>query len=414
MKKNNTKVELKKYLSQKEKIKNTFISSCIILVVLTFFIFITYSYFIKDSGEINVGDTYAAIPEYDVEIINKELVDNTNGQQAVITIYNYSNTNTYSYNLGYYYNAGGACNPINVYYKIPSEEYSHPEGIIKPNEEKKIYLVSNNICRGESTLIDENSPVELKLNSGYEYTPSLLEYPYEKIEYSPLESTTELINMEVLDSDIDIFPNVAYNIDTEDEYYLFGEGVGFTLYNNGNVTINKNRSYPTDNNYVECGILDDFNNSNKSKIAKTNIIDIYAEDGTYIETYYLKTGPSALSKFVFSQRFPTSNSTLKQLSSNSGITNTINITGYNTSTVRDFIDVEYVNTKNGGFDDSKTGGSIRFALSFNNSPNCYSSPINELNINPNQVKVRATNYLYIGICDAGTLKGTVTYDITIY
>ena len=414
MKKNNTKVELKKYLSQKEKIKNTFISSCIILVVLTFFIFITYSYFIKDSGEINVGNTYAAIPEYDVEIINKELVDNTNGQQAVITIYNYSNTNTYSYNLGYYYKAGGACRTVNVYYKIPSEEYSHPEGIIKPNEEKKIYLVSNNLCLGRNTLIDELSPVELKLYSGYEYTPSLLEYPYEKIEYSPLSSTTKLLIIEGVDSTI--FPNVLYNIDTEDEYYLFGNyslnslKANFILTNNGNIRIDNNDIYPTDNNEVTFAVSNNYNT------ATTHSIDILAEDGTYIKTYYLKTGISALSKFVFRQQITAYQNTLKQLSSGSGIAKAFNITGYNTNTVQDFIDVEYVNTNDGGFGDSKTGGTIHFVLSANAAPNCNSGYVKSINVNPGTFKVGTTNTLWVYLCNgAGGSNLTVAkYDVTIY
>ena len=163
MKRNNTKVELKKYLSQKEKIKNTFISSCIILVVLTFFIFITYSYFIKDSGEIDVGKTYAAAPNAnsEVEIIDKQIVENTSSrQEAIYTIKNSSNTNTYSYYLYQGYN-GTFC--PDIFYKIPSKEYSHAKGIIKPNEEKKLYIINKSDC--------DINYLDIKVDSGYEYSP---------------------------------------------------------------------------------------------------------------------------------------------------------------------------------------------------------------------------------------------------
>ena len=185
MKKNNTKVELKKYLSQKEKIKNTFISSCIILVVLTFFIFITYSYFIEDSGEIDVGNVQASVTN--VEIYNKEIVENTNNQKAIITIVNNSSEN-YSYNLNY--QEDESC--YEVYYDITSEEYSHPKGIITSYSEKKIYLISRSGCNINS--------LNLKVDSGYEYSPIKISNGYEEISYlyksnSQQEHETDLINL---------------------------------------------------------------------------------------------------------------------------------------------------------------------------------------------------------------------------
>ena len=181
MKKNNTKVELKKYLSQKEKIKNTFIYSCIILIILTFVIFITYSYFIEDSGNIEMGNLHAAVPE--LEIKDKQIVENTNNQQAIYIIKNNSNINTYSYNL--YYSDLTSGNYGTIYYKIPSKGYSHAKGIIKPKEEKKIYLVTDSTEHGEY-LLGGNSPWNVQLLSGYEYTiPRVDDGDYE-IKYSPL------------------------------------------------------------------------------------------------------------------------------------------------------------------------------------------------------------------------------------
>ena len=263
MKKNNTKVELKKYLSQKEKIKNTFISSCIILVVLTFLIFITYSYFIKDSGEINVGNTQAAVP--DVEIIDRQIVENTNNQQVIYTIRNNSNTNTYSYNLGYYNVTGGAVGGTELYYKIPNEEYSHPEGIIKPDEEKKIYLVSSRIQDGyEFTEI-----YNIKINSGYEYTPIDIDAKYKKLTYSPLESTAELGELLPSFGTLDPYfdPNITdYNLIYNPEETE--ENISFTPY------------FYIGNGYLAQYEFPFSPNKNYS-------ISVYAEDGTFIKTYYI-------------------------------------------------------------------------------------------------------------------------------
>ena len=270
MKKNNTKVELKKYLSQKEKIKNTFISSCIILVVLTFLIFITYSYFINKTGEIDVGNTYAAIPEYDVEIISKEGFENANAQQTVFTIYNFSSTNTYSYNLKYFDQSYGYCGQ--VYYKIPSGEYSHPEGIIKPNEEKKILLVTNHTCIDTTDLTMDDSTWDVKLNLGYEYTPIIIDDEYQKIEYSPLESTTELRSLVPGHGTLEpsFNPNITdYNLIYNEDESSYSTISFNPTYSSGSGSLSK-YSYPFNDGY------------------KYNI-KFYAEDGTYINTYNIHT-----------------------------------------------------------------------------------------------------------------------------
>ena len=401
MKKNNTKVELKKYLSQKEKIKNTFISSCIILVVLTFFIFITYSYFIKDSGEIDVGNTYAAVPEYDVEIVNKELVDNTNGQQAIITIYNNSNTNTYSYNLGYYANTGGACNTINVYYKIPSYEYSHSEGIIKPNEEKKIYLVSNRICMGRDTLIGEYSPVELKLYSGYEYTPSLLEYPYEKIEYSTLSSTAELTDLTPSTG----FLSPAYNENTDNYNLYVPYTYTDTTYNpdahiNINPTFTNGGYITSETDYTNGTIYYSFYSYN------SHTISVYAEDGTFVKAITINSGVAAVSNLKIESYSSSKSSVIYNSSlgycgsiggrfcSISGLDSNLNKTRFTFT----FADENW----NSGYDFgiSLINRYNQFPrCSSNNSPNVINNTV--MDFNTASIEVGENNYLYIYLCNGG-------------
>ena len=277
MKKNNTKVELKKYLSQKEKIKNTFISSCIILVVLTFFIFITYSYFIEKTGEIDVGNVQTAMSNSDVTIIKRgEEVPDSNNQQYIYTIKNKSNTNTYSYNLSYQDKSSGRFRKI--YYKIPSKEYSHPEGIIKPGEEKKIYLIFEQGITKEvlGEIYNQNGvwngttgPFYFKVFSNYEYTPPKVEEDYVKIEYSPLSETTELTDLKSYSVGY-LIPLFNSNTLTYDLYlpeYYYDEAVYFkpTLTNNGKVLNNK------------IDIYDSYRFNREIKV--------YAEDGTYVKSY---------------------------------------------------------------------------------------------------------------------------------
>ena len=269
MKKNNTKVELKKYLSQKEKIKNTFISSCIILVVLTFFIFITYSYFINKTGEIEVGNFNSSIP--DVKIIKSENVENTNYQQMEFTIHNYSNTNTYSYNLNWKDKASGHFGQI--YYKIPSKEYSHPVGIIKPNETKKIRLVTTYSISKPLSVDPNNGPWHVKLDSGYEYSKPKLEEGYENIKYSPLSETTELTDL--TSSYGTLKPTFNKNVENYDLYVQNTSARNITLI--GNLT---------NNGKIIDAVFDmpEFN----SKIEVNRKLKVYAEDGTYIRDYTIK------------------------------------------------------------------------------------------------------------------------------
>ena len=297
MKKNNTKVELKKYLSQKEKIKNTFISSCIILVILTFFIFITYSYFIKDSGEINVGDTYAAIP--DVEIISIKRLENTNNQQYIYKIKNNSNTNTYSYSLNWKDKSAGHFGK--VYYKIPNEEYSHSEGIIKPNEEKNILLVTENSLTNKilgnkydetGKFIGTNGPWIYKVFSGFQYSKPKREKGYEKIKYSPLSETTELLDLKTSDGVLKYKYNndnvVSGFIKTKQNYDLL-----FSIYpRNGILDTNINN----DNKTNSLALISNLSNNGKITGSIINLnkegeinheIKVYAEDGTYVKSYYI-------------------------------------------------------------------------------------------------------------------------------
>ncbi len=269
MKKNNTKVELKKYLSQKEKIKNTFISSCIILVILTFFIFITYSYFINKTGEIEVGNFNSSIS--DVKIIKSENVENTNYQQMEFTIHNYSNTNTYSYNLNWKDKASGHFGQI--YYKIPSEEYSHPVGIIKPNETKKIRLVTTYSISKPLSVDPNNGPWHIKLDSGYEYSKPKLEEGYENIKYSPLSETTELTDL--TSSYGTLKPTFNKNVENYDLYVQNTSARNITLI--GNLT---------NNGKIIDAVFDmpEFN----SKIEVNRKLKVYAEDGTYIRDYTIK------------------------------------------------------------------------------------------------------------------------------
>ena len=288
MKKNNTKVELKKYLSQKEKIKNTFISSCIILVVLTFFIFITYSYFINKTGEIEVGNFNSSIP--DVKIIKSENVENTNYQQMEFTIHNYSNTNTYSYNLNWKDKASGHFGQI--YYKIPSKEYSHPVGIIKPNETKKIRLVTTYSISKPLSVDPNNGPWHVKLDSGYEYSKPKLEEGYKNIKYSPLSETTELTEL------------IPYNLHGtyNNVGYLkpeFNENiVEYDLYIPENLPDSIIPVPSSGSKYYPFQIHNKLTNNGKLVGSIFNIdtpkekinhkMDVYAEDGTYIKTYTIK------------------------------------------------------------------------------------------------------------------------------
>ena len=267
MKKNNTKVELKKYLSQKEKIKNTFISSCIILVVLTFFIFITYSYFIKDSGEINVGATQTAVANSDVKIADIEIVENSNNKKAIITIRNNSNTNTYSYNLNYQDNE----NSYEIYYDISDIYYSHAKGIIKPFEEKKVYLISKLDC--------DINDLNLKVDSGYEYSPVKISDGYNEINYylyATMQHKTELI---------DLWPD---------------EGLLSPYFETGiykyDMYIDRNSIESFDGWLNEIHFDTDFSNggyitgqtvqiNNEGTIKHK--IKVYADDGTYITTYII-------------------------------------------------------------------------------------------------------------------------------
>ena len=276
MAKKNMKVDLERYMSPEEKIKRSFIFSCTILVILTFLIFITYSFFINNTGEIDVGDTYAAIP--DVEIIDNQIVDNTNNQQAIYTIKNNSNTNTYSYNLVYNNVTDGAVGSAELYYKIPDVEYSHPEGIIKPNEEKKIYLVSGRIQDGHEFTEIYN----IKINSGYEYTPIIENDEYKKLKYSPLSETTELIDLSPSFGTLEpLFdPEITdYNLLYED--YEIATYIDFTP------------SF-----YGDSGYLSKY--SFRFSTNKNYNISVYAEDGTYINTYNISavhTVPGKIKKF---------------------------------------------------------------------------------------------------------------------
>ena len=274
MKKVDTKVKLKKYLSQKEKIKNTFISSCIILVVLTFFIFITYSYFINKTGEIEVGNFNSSIP--DVEIINKEIVKNTNNQQAIVTIKNNSNSNIYSYNLNWKDKSSGHFGE--VYYKVPSEKYSHPEGIIKPNETKKIWLVANNDIN--KYLVQTQayaSPWELKLDSGYEYLKPDKDEGYEDIKYSPLSETAELKNL-----------NPSIGMLSPD---FNSSTLSYELHIPISENINTIELTPeiSNNGKIDNGTVTISYNANTYKYSVDKKIKLYAEDGTYIKTYTIST-----------------------------------------------------------------------------------------------------------------------------
>ena len=159
-----------------------------------------------------------------------------------------------------------------MYYKIPSEEYSHPEGIIKPNEEKKILLVTNHRCIDTTDLTMDDSTWDVKLNLGYEYTPIIIDDEYQKIEYSTLESTTELSSLvpghgtlePSFDSNITDY-NLIYNED-ESSYST----ISFNpTYSSGSGSLSR-YSYPFNDGY------------------KYNI-KFYAEDGTYINTYNIHT-----------------------------------------------------------------------------------------------------------------------------
>ena len=269
MKKNNTKVELKKYLSQKEKIKNTFISSCIIIVVLTFFIFITYSYFIEKTGEIDVGNVQAAIPEYDVVVENKEIVENTNNQKAIITIKNNSLEN-YSYNLNFEENE----NCKEIYYDITGVEYSHPKGIIKPSEEKKIYLISRSGCNINS--------LNLKLDTGYEYSPIKISNGYKEISYlyksnSQQEHETDLIALWA-----DYYGELSPSFDTEiTEYEMYVNRDDLEAYGGSGIEITFNSIFSNDG-YIT-GEKVQINEEGTIK----HEIKVYTNDGKYIQTYII-------------------------------------------------------------------------------------------------------------------------------
>ncbi len=273
MKKNKLKVELKKYLSQKEKIKNTFISSCIILVVLTFFIFITYSYFINKTGEIEVGNFNSSIP--DVEIINKEIVKNTNNRQVIYTIKNNSSSYTYSYSL--FYKIKGT-RIASIFYKIPSKEYSHPEGIIKPNETKKIFLLSSpdtNHSYLQNDLTTDSW--DFQLYSGYEYSKPKIEGGYQKINYSLLSETAELKNLNP--SIGTLSPN--FNSST----------LSYELHIPSSVTITTIELTPeiSNNGEIDDKTITISYNANTYRYNVDKKIKLYAEDGTYLKTYTIST-----------------------------------------------------------------------------------------------------------------------------
>ncbi len=258
MAKKNMKVDLERYMSPEEKIKRSFIFSCTILVILTFLIFITYSFFINNTGEKDVGNVQATNSSSDVVFYEA-------GDSEYI-IKNNSNTNAYSYNLSY--KESESCSN-DIYYKIPSDGYSHAKGIIKPGEEKRVYIINKSNC-------DINSQ-NLKINSGYEYSPVKVSTGYQEIKYlntSNLEHETELeylwvdngwlepeFNKYTLEYNLCIYEDIIG--DTADSITEINfEG---SLLNNGYITGEK--AILTDDDIIK------------------HKIKVYAEDGTYIQTY---------------------------------------------------------------------------------------------------------------------------------
>ena len=417
MAKNNMKVDLKKYISPEEKVKRSFIFSCTILIILTFIIFITYSYFIEDSGNIEMGNLHAAVPE--LEIKDKKIVENTNGHQAIYTIKNNSNTNTYSYNLNYSDSLSGIYGKI--YYKIPSKEYSHAKGIIKPNEEKKIYLVTDFTDPFEF-LLGENSSWKVQLLSGYEYTIPSVGDGYYEIKYSPLSSSTQLIEMKGGNSNTKIFPSEFGAVDYVNDntnFYLFGSydqtflPFIFKLSNGGYVNNFDNGEVKADpDNNASYSLYNDYNTPH------TYPFDVYAEDGTFIKTYYLETGITALSKLKFRQQYKIGDSLIFEAKYSNGAPKKFNISGYSDGVLYNYMDVEFLKGNSIlYYPHSHYPVDLEFGLAFNDmQSNCVSYPEvpeTTISIPPPYVKSGSTNSLYVNICSSGGIDIVVAkYDIT--
>ena len=334
MKKVDTKVELKKYLSQKDKIKNTFISSCIILVVLTFFIFITYSYFINKTGEIEVGNFNSAIPN--VEIINKEIVKNTNNRQIIYTIKNNSSSNTYSYNL--FYKIKGT-RIASIFYKIPSKEYSHPEGIIKPNETKKIFLLSSPDTNHSNLQNDLTTDAwDFKLNSGYEYSKPKIEGGYQKINYSPYSETAELTDLNV-PSDVTGYLNPSFtkyssSYDLLLDYTVTSLKLNYNITNNGEIYLDGIKANLTSKTI-------DINSIN-NKILKKRTIKIYAEDGSFVKDISLTTGQEQVTRLIVTKSFGNNETPLYDTKFTNGMPSSLVIHGYESGNFTVNFKLEYI------------------------------------------------------------------------
>ncbi len=252
MAKNNVKVELKKYISPEEKAKNTFIFSCVILIILMFAIFITYSFFISESGDKTVTSTTAATPNI---TFTSSIVSNTNGQQKDVTIKN--NTGYYfSYNL--HYTSSSA-----IYYKIPDTSHAAPSGIIAPLGSIKVRLVSANTNFFNSS----DSSIGLGIDSGYQYTPLQTQ---KSIEFSTLNSSTSISNLSV-SGQYYLSPSFRSTV-TSYSLYVSNTTTSVTF----NVTPSSSgKLVPSSFSSLVVG------DNNKT-------MNLYAQDGTLIKTYTIK------------------------------------------------------------------------------------------------------------------------------
>ena len=245
MAKQKVKVDLNKYISPKEKAKNTFVIACFLLVILTFAIFITYAFFLNEKEE-NLVSTKTIDPFI---TMSSEIVDNTNNQQKNIYL-----SNTTNYNLVY-----NLISDNDLFYKIVDDSYSHISGVIAANETIKIRLVSN-IAGYFDNKSDDDLGIYVKAN--YLFTDK---FSISKINYSTLNDTTILNSLIPTVGKL----NQEYNLEIKEYSIKVENDINFVNFNY-ETTLNGRLFY--DQTKLKVG------NNEREMILR-------ASDGTYIDTY---------------------------------------------------------------------------------------------------------------------------------